>query len=362
MRVRNVGFAVALEVPLCFMAPTRDVASQTAASAETQATPLQTLGTVAAAMSPDGYFAWAGPALCDRRENVYFIVAPPWPTGADGKTVGAAPAQRDVVRVSADGKKRTSFNPSANPKFANATELTTIAAALDKHGALFTLIWARWQGDRTHAEKSGQFIVSFNQDGKYKSHLELDAEQILVDQFEVFGSGDFLLRGRRSTPDPRLAILGATGQTLQDVRRWSGKFLEAPSQEIMPHFDHMVRGGDGRIYITQEDPGEDGEIVYAISPSGDAERLFKLPRMQKDPRLMGWRASGDRFAATYHQGGGRSGRWWVAVYGNAGDESEVQTTLYGPTPGPPICYEYIGSKDRFTFLKDGAKLVTMSSP
>ena len=356
-------FATYLIVGCCGLATAEDSRNRAkTAPAGPDAIPLQTLSTATATISGDGFLSWSGPPLCDQRQNVYLLLVPHWTARPDGTAgAGAALRPRDVLRISSDGKKQTTFKPTADPKFANVDDLITIGAALDQHGTLFTLVWARWREGSAQSAKSGQFILSFKPDGQLRSQVEVDPDQILVDKFEVFGSGDFLVRGRRpNSSDPRLAILGSSGRSLQDVRRWSGKFLDDPSPDTPPHFDYMVRGRDGRIYLTQPDPGEEGDTVYAISSTGDAERVFKLPRMPKDPSLLGWTASEDAFAATYHDGGEQSGRWWVAVYRNDGDD--VQTTVYGPAPGPPICYEHVGAKDRFTFVKDGTKLVTMSSP
>jgi hypothetical protein len=324
-----------------------------------------------AAVSQGGYLAWSGPALCDEDENVYFLVVP-HSTPRDVQDGAAAAADvlnpRDVLRVSADGKKRITFNPAVSSKFANAKELTTIAMALDRDGTLFMLIWARWGGQ---GEKSGQYIVSFDKKGEYRSHLEVDWEEMLVHQFEVFGSGQFLLRGRRThTAEPRLAILSAAGQTLQDVVGWSGPsdLLEEPSPTSTAKFDHLARGGDGRIYVTQQDARQHEDVVYAFRSSGESEEVFKLRPMPRGPQLLGWKAAGDRFAATYLEreqqseasSGDQRGRWWIAVYSNVADVGELQTTVYGPAPGPPLCYQHKGSGDRFTFLMDGTKLVTMS--
>jgi len=130
----------------------------------------------------------------------------------------------------------------------------------------------------------------------------------------------------------------------------------------------MVRGGDGRIYVTQEDVPKGGDVVYAISASGASERVSRLPRIQKDPQLKGWKASGHYFAATYRDAqrlkdssGEQRGRWWIVVYSDVVEGVEPQATVYGPAPGPLVCYHHKGSKDRFTFVTDGGKLVTMSA-
>jgi hypothetical protein len=361
--------APCLGILVSFVADVGKSASHAASvSLENQVIPLQTLSTATIAQQ-DGYLAWSGPALCDEDENAYFLV----PTAQNNKA--GAPAQavtpHDVLRVSADGQKRVSFSPVASSKFASVAGFTTVAMALGRHGTLFMLIWARWRnnGDQTEVEKNGQYIVSFNQKGEYQSHLEIDGQEMLVNQFEVFGSGEFLLRGSRPhTAEQRLAILSASGGTLRDVEGWPGNPSEEPSPESPPKFDHMVRGSDGRIYVTQEDVPKSGDVVYAISASGDSERVFKLRPMRRDPQLMGWKAADHRFAAIYldaaHRlkgsAGEQRGRWWIAVYSDVADGAESQSTIYGPAPGPPICYQHKGSRDRFTFVADGAKLVTMS--
>jgi len=88
--------------------------------------------------------------------------------------------------------------------------------------------------------------------------------------------------------------------------------------------------------------------------------------MPRDARLHGWKAAGQRLAASYQDtrpsddpSEGHSGDWWIAVYGEMARYVERQE-VYGPAPGPPIRYEYGVSRDRFTFLKDARTLVTMS--
>ena len=117
-------------------------------------TPLRTLSTVRVSLGD--YFAWSGPALCDADENVYFLVPPRSPAGEVGGSIAGAgvPHSGDVLRVSADGKTRTTF--TAGSKFVGAEDVTTMAMALDADGRLFTLVWARWVEKGSQAEKGRQ--------------------------------------------------------------------------------------------------------------------------------------------------------------------------------------------------------------
>jgi len=350
---KSLGFGLA--VLLCSGAAADDSVRRSPNAPPSPAPfPLQTLRTAPGPRSTDGSFGWAD-ELCDRRGNVYLLLIPPLRNGISG------PERHEVLRVSADGKKQTTFSPLTLPLFANAAELTIVDVALDTQGTLYTLVWARWGSDRATGKK-GHFVVSYDQDARYKSHLMVDYAEIIPNQIEVFGSGEFLLRGTHPvTRNERLMVLSASGRTLEEVRRWAGKFFDHdPSAETLPRLPHMARGDNGRIYLIQEDPGEEGEFVYAVSPSGDAERLFKLPVLPEDLSLRVWSTSGERFAASYYEHGDPP-RWWAAVYEHGGGEPEPRSTLYGPLGGPPLCYESAGAKDRFIVF-EGEALVTMSSP
>jgi hypothetical protein len=132
----------------------------------------------------------------------------------------------------------------------------------------------------------------------------------------------------------------------------------------------MVRGGDGRIYVAQPDAQQDRHAVYALRPSGGSEEVFKTQVLPKRAHLMGVKASRDRIAAVYlepDQGpavGAEAlgGKWWIAVYGNLVMPAELETKVYGPMPGPPLCYSHRESTDYFTFVVNGTHLVSMSSP
>jgi hypothetical protein len=303
----------------------------------------------------------------DDKGNAYLLVVPVLrPTDAPRDV----PRLRDVLRISGDGKKRSTLSPMKSSKFANATTVTTRAIALDPEGALSMLTWARWPDSSSGEEKNGQYIVSFDKDGEYRSEAEVDWRELGVTQFEAFGSGRFLLRGRRVTnaDEMRLAVFSANGQTLVDVVDWSDSSgapepKEHPARRRMASFDQMVRGGDGRIYVTQPAELPDENVVYAINTSGETEKVCTLPRLLGGPSFVGLKAAADRLAAVYVEGGSGTERFWIAIYdsvaANSGGTSPL--AVYGPAPGVPISYQHEESGDRFTFLKEG-HFVTMSSP
>jgi hypothetical protein len=359
MRLRLAG----LGMVLCSVTEAAELASRAAPPAALiSTTPLRTLSSTRAPIGD--YFAWAGQALCDENGSSYFLVAKPITPGRSEVD------PRAVLRISADGTKRFSFTPAAIPELARAQELQTVGFALnpDPDGGLFMLIWAATGG------QGRQYILDFDKNGEYRSHIKVDPNEILVEQFEVFGSGKFLLRGRwRDRPEPRLAILSAPGGGLKEVVGWPGldKPMEEPSLENQSNLrlDQITRGGDGRIYVAALDAREGEDVVYAFGSSGDSKEAFTLRPMPKAPRLLGWKAAGRRFAAAYQRDeprpeaapGEHRGRYWIAVYDNRAGGGDLQPTVYGPAPGPPICYRHEASRDRFTFLQDG-KLVTMSAP
>jgi hypothetical protein len=131
----------------------------------------------------------------------------------------------------------------------------------------------------------------------------------------------------------------------------------------------VARGGDGRIYIADLDARHGEDVVYAFRPSGEGEEIFKLRPLPEAPELLGWKAAGDRLAAAYLKPepqpdaspNERRGSYWIAVYDTVARDGDSPPKVYGPAPGPPICYRHEVSGDRFTFLRDG-KLVTMAAP
>ena len=142
--------------------------------------------------------------------------------------------------------------------------------------------------------------------------------------------------------------MSAGGSSLRDVVGLPIEALGDPTQP--PGLDHVVRGGDGRIYFAPD--GEDS--VYVVGASGDSELAFRLAPAARNRQLVDLKAAGPRLAAIYYEERSGNGRSWMEVYDVAFGE---RVGVYGPATGWPVCYEYSGSQDRFTFLRDGNSLV-----
>jgi hypothetical protein len=299
----------------------------------------------------DGFFGWADPALCDDAENTYFLTVTPW--GPDTKE---QPMPRDVLKIPPDGK-RTTVSPANSPKL-SAAKLASTGAAIDAGGRIWLLVWATWKGQPGEEDKRAQYLVTFNEKGEYRSEIEVDSKEILISRFDVFDSGELLLLGRRGgLAESRVTVLSPSGKELRDVTaELAGQPIDDGAKP--PPMERMARGGDGRIYVTH-DQGDKGILVTAISPSGQSERVLAMQSGPERASLDGWRAAGDRFAAAYKSAQeGQSSRWWIVVHRTLSGSADDQQ-VYGPAPGPLLCYSHRESGERFTFYVDG-KLVTMS--
>jgi len=346
--------------------PTR-AAAQDPSADTTIATPLRKstkTSTTNAIAGPNGVAAWVDPARCDQDGNLFFLTVPQVDARDSNRAPGSSQSRprppSEIVGVSADGKKVTHFDPGSAPVFVGADELRTVTTAVDSHGILFALVW----GPRGQAS-GRQHIVSFDKSGRYVSRVEIESDEISVEQFEIFGTGEFLLRGVRNDASkvavvsggrfvPRLAVMSGGGAPLRDVLglpdEAGPESSKDPDPSAPPEFDYMIRGGDGRIYLARAG----ASFIYAIEASGQSQEAFPMARTPRNLRLAGLRASGGRLVATCRD---ERSRWWMVVYDVALRE---RVGLYGPVDGQPICYEYTGSTDEFTFLRDGNKLVTLS--
>jgi hypothetical protein len=326
---------------------------------------LRVVGAVQAELSRDGFVGWSPPTPCDSDGNVYFLLAPHTTVA---QAAAAAKAGRDlpldpreVLRVSADGKKTTVLDPSRDKNLADAKRLTTSGLAVDAQGSPFLLSRAEFERLDGQASDVRYYIVSFNDKGEPRSRTRIDEQELHPIQFEVFGGGQFLLRGFDAQGSkPRIAVL--TGESaLQDVVGWPVDPDEPPNPaQPLLESTQMVRGGDGRIYVTAPDRERNRTFVYAVDATGAMEEIIELRPLPRRPQLHGLLSASTRLAASYAESDseGNDGKhWWIAVYDVANGDLQ---SVYGPVTAAPVCYARTGSEDRFIFLVDGSKLVTMA--
>jgi hypothetical protein len=144
----------------------------------------------------------------------------------------------------------------------------------------------------------------------------------------------------------------AIGGALQDVVA----VADASSAESAPPpiSDRFARGGDGRIYFVPDDSSS----VYAVTPAGTSEEVFRLSDVPRQWRIFDLKAAGNRLAVTYREETGADhARYWVAIHDPRFGE---RLALYGPSPGAPLCYEFSGQQDRLTVFQSGY-LVTLTA-
>ncbi len=311
------------------------IAFSTAASSERRSTHSRPLRVTAERTVDDAqpFSLISGPCRCDAAGNIFFV-----PVAHQGS--GGVATPDTVVEISGTGRKSTRFSLGSVEHLSGARIVTT---ALDGGGDLYVLA-------RSQSEKGAkQSVVSFDSQGKYRSKIDVDIEEIVVDNFAAFGAGAFLLAGERphSPGGARRAVLAADG-TLRDV--WlpeSGANREntVDTGEMFTSFAEV--GPDGRIYFARNTDKSD---VYSISSSGEIDKLFDLVPPRRNARLTAIKISRNRLAAIYQidvPETGTSSRE-VSIH----DLSTGETLAsYGPIPNLVMCYQSTEAlPDRFTLF------------
>ena len=203
--------------------------------------------------------------------------------------------------------------------------------------------------------KSNFYIVSFSKtSGDYKSRIEIP-DEIVPARLDVFGSGDFLIRGHMvDVPRPRIAILSGSGSMREVIRTDEAQpDPDAEEQRALRMPDLAARAGDGQIYALSRE----SRAVAVVDAAGEMHEVFRLPRHSGQRMINDLLASGTRLAVTYNEQVKGGLRTWIAVYDSTSGES---LALYGPLTGTPVCYQSADSQDRFTLLTNGSRLVTMA--
>jgi len=307
-------------------------------------TPLRVVGSVS--FWERESVAWLPPVRCDDSGHVFLVVVPP----AQFPAPGPPPRESiptDILRIGADGKETTTLRLTAAPTLADAHNLRTFATALDAQGTLFVLVVAE------RGETIRQHIISFDQEGRYRSTATIDWEELFAGSLEVFDSGDLLLQGFRENGEPRVTVMSPAG-SLKDVFALSGFEGAEDGAEPVRSSMKTARGGDGRVYLVSR--GEDS--IHAIEPTGDGRMVVEL-REHEDFKVVDLKAAGGWLAVVYFEprrSGKASGRFWMDIYNPVLAELEA---TYGPVLSPPLCYRY-ERRHEFILLKDARYLVTVT--
>jgi hypothetical protein len=195
-----------------------------------------------------------------------------------------------------------------------------------------------------------QYVVSFDNGGRYTSHVEVDAWEMAVGHLEILPSGNYFVRANRAGVGPRLAVLGPRGDWHHDVMLLG----EPDRQDGRPRQDRVALGSDGRIYVVPEE----SSVVHVIEEAGESRRAFELSPVVPNGRLVGLKAAGDRLMALYAEVHGKAvgGPVWIALYDTT---LGTRRALYGPVDALPVCYSVREGREEFKLLR-GARLVTMS--
>lgn len=279
-----------------------------------------------------------GPFRCDSTGNVFYVPV-------QRREPGGITYPDTVVGISSDARTSTRFKVSEIGGLSRPVATRVVTTALDLNGDLYVLT-------RTTTDKGNrQDIVSYGRDGKYRSRVEIDAREIIVDNFAVFGSGEFLLAGERprSFTNDRLAVLSA-GAPLRDL--WLPAESKPNPNGAAETSDVLTMGfaqtgRDGRIYLVHN---KAKTHVYAISSSGEVDELFELSPPKGDANLSGIQISGNRLAAIYQIVASDSGRPARHVAVHELPTGELQAR-YGPISNLVMCYQSVdGFPDRFTLL------------
>jgi hypothetical protein len=232
------------------------------------------------------------------------------------------PDRGDIIRISADGKKFTTYSLADVPEMTTKKdeEIFTPEFSPGMDGDLYVIVNRFNHRAETEATKKNKDhpeldyrVISFDNDGKYHSQFKLEETRFGPTHIAVFPSGDLLLTGGllvRSAadgPKPPMAFAGIfndRGQLIKeipmpkDVRFPRGtKVPRGPATNV---FRYMVAGtaqaaSDGNIYVVYNLPRIP---IYVFSAAGEIVKTIMLEE-KKSERLMNVKVSAGRLVAAF---------------------------------------------------------------
>ena len=296
------------------------------------------------------------------------IMVAPFACDSDGNVVlrpyagGSLP---EVLKVSADGTKATHFSISAAPGFEHSAHSLVQAFAVSPDGDVYIA---------TTMPPSDPYLLRFDNDGKYRSSIKLDAEgATAVMQLAVISSKFFFVSGSRfwSKNDPINSFAGVfddNGRMVATVKfpppekdkaerssSESAHTEESSLQKLGSTLDTnnlslAESGGGGVVYFTRHGPGGP---TYVVSPAGEVLREIRLDapkESESDFELQAVKAAGGRLAIMYEgkPTAGRTPPVRIFVY-EVNTGKNVATYFHrNPEIGSALaCYS---PDDSFTFI------------
>jgi hypothetical protein len=254
---------------------------------------LTAVETIKIASEPAEGFTTAEPLRCDVDGNLYLRVQ-----------VDVEPAIR---RFNAEGRQEALFRPSLISDL-NVDFATYFSVRQD--GEIDQLVFPSRSEDR--------YVVTFKSDGTYKSKAKLQPGfSFRPYMLATFPSGEWLVTGVRNDDDPNVhvkwpftGIFSQDGTLLKLVVLQGDekihKMAAASDPAVVPEGRHYgnttiemgaaAAAGDGNVYVMRRlSPA----IVYAISPSGEVVRRFRVDPGNSDFHPASMQIAGNRMAVLF---------------------------------------------------------------
>jgi len=290
--VQNTSFVVTWVLVL--LLPTRSLGQSSAKPIQVGAKQqtVRHLTVVQTAKSPEIAGEFVPPLRCDNDGNLYMKTEP---FGVSG-----------IRKLNPKGEPVALFQPSS------VTDLQVAIAYYfdrDSNGEVYQL---------ADTKEPPTYVIIFKGDGSYKGKIKLDTDFLWHPAaLAVFASsGNLLLTGQEYDQDrtaakwPFTGVFSSSGVLLKEITLEDGVAIHemgvkgdrhvtearAPSNNHAVGFSQMQAADDGNVYLMR---WLSPAIFYAISPSGEVVRRFKVDSGDDNYRPEAMHISGNRIAILF---------------------------------------------------------------
>jgi hypothetical protein len=203
------------------------------------------------------------PIQCDANGNVFFQVV---------EGTSRTPAIRKLSFR--DARSRAISIPTGQVEAAQQF-------AVDRDGGVHQLGW----------DEKSIFILRFDKEGNFQKKIALDGQFMPV-QIVVFGSGEYLVAGRKGETDheaarPFTAIFDPDGKLKQELNLDDdAKITKAVELGDSAYVNPVFRNTNRAVDLGAAVPGSDGDVllmrwmapavIYSIAPSGKVTRRLEV--------------------------------------------------------------------------------------